>query len=79
MASYVVSGIGFGRREVQHVRGLNTALRWCSTRSECWPASGHLVFTLIGTGTVAVYLWGARGRLVDRDNAVEREAGLQVQ
>lgn len=41
-------------------------------------ASGHLVFTLIGTGTiVAVHLLGRPlGRLVDRDNAVEDE-GLQ--
>lgn len=62
-----------------NVRGLNTAATlWCSAAVGVLAASGHLVFTLIGTGTiVAVHLLGRPlGRLVDRDNAVEDE-GLQ--
>lgn len=84
VASYVVSGIGFLGggvilREGFNVRGLNTAATlWCSAAVGVLAASGHLVFTLIGTGTiVAVHLLGRLlGRLVDRDNAVEDE-GLQ--
>lgn len=84
VASYVVSGIGFLGggvilREGFNVRGLNTAATlWCSAAVGVLAASGHLVFTLIGTGTiVAVHLLGRPlGRLVDRDNAVEDE-GLQ--
>lgn len=81
VASYVVSGIGFLGggvilREGFNVRGLNTAATlWCSAAVGVLAASGHLVFTLIGTGTiVAVHLLGRPlGRLVDRDNAVEDE------
>lgn len=66
VASYVVSGIGFLGggvilREGFNIRGLNTAATlWCSAAVGVLAASGHLVFTLIGTGTiVAVHLLGA--------------------
>ncbi|WP_230865721.1 MgtC/SapB family protein [Mycobacterium canetti] len=85
VASYVVSGIGFLGggvilREGFNVRGLNTAATlWCSAAVGVLAASGHLVFTLIGTGTiVAVHLLGRPlGRLIDRDNAAEEDEGLQ--
>lgn len=86
VASYVVSGIGFLGggvilREGFNVRGLNTAATlWCSAAVGVLAASGHLVFTLIGTGTiVAVHLLGRPlGRLVDRDNAVEDEGAAAL-
>jgi putative Mg2+ transporter-C (MgtC) family protein len=42
-------------------------------------ASGHLVFTLIATATViAIHVVGRPlGRLIDRDNNVEEDEGLQ--
>jgi putative Mg2+ transporter-C (MgtC) family protein len=42
-------------------------------------ASGHLVFTLIGTATVvAIHVLGRPlGRLIDHDNNVEEDEGLQ--
>ena len=58
VASYVVSGIGFLGggvilREGFNVRGLNTAATlWCSAAVGVLAASGHLVFTLIATGTL---------------------------
>jgi putative Mg2+ transporter-C (MgtC) family protein len=85
VASYVVSGIGFLGggvilREGFNVRGLNTAATlWCSAAVGVLAASGHLVFALIGTGAVvAVHLFGRPlGRLIDRDNNVEEDEGLQ--
>ncbi|BBX96462.1 MgtC/SapB family protein [Mycobacterium lacus] len=85
VASYVVSGIGFLGggvilREGFNVRGLNTAATlWCSAAVGVLAASGHLAFTLIGTGTViAIHVLGRPlGRLIDHDNAVEEEEGLQ--
>ncbi len=85
VASYVVSGIGFLGggvilREGVNVRGLNTAATlWCSAAIGVLAASGHLVFTLIGTGTViAIHLLGRPlGRLIDRDNSGEDDEGLQ--
>jgi len=85
VASYVVSGIGFLGggvilREGFNVRGLNTAATlWCSAAVGVLAASGHLVFTLIGTGAViAIHVLGRPlGRLIDRDNAVEEDEGLQ--
>ena len=85
VASYVVSGIGFLGggvilREGFNVRGLNTAATlWCSAAVGVLAASGHLVFTLIATGTVvAIHLLGRPlGRLIDRDDAVEEDEGLR--
>lgn len=85
VASYVVSGIGFLGggvilREGFNVRGLNTAATlWCSAAVGVLAASGHLVFALIATGTVvAIHLLGRPlGRLIDRDNTVEEDEGLQ--
>ena len=80
VASYVVSGIGFLGggvilREGVNVRGLNTAATlWCSAAIGVLAASGHLVFALIGTGTViGIHLFGRPlGRLIDRDNSGRR-------
>ncbi|CPR06469.1 Mg2+ transporter-C (MgtC) family protein [Mycobacterium bohemicum DSM 44277] len=77
VASYVVSGIGFLGggvilREGVNVRGLNTAATlWCSAAIGVLAASGHLVFALIGTGTViGIHVVGRPlGRLIDRDNS----------
>jgi putative Mg2+ transporter-C (MgtC) family protein len=85
VASYVVSGIGFLGggvilREGVNVRGLNTAATlWCSAAVGVLAASGHLVFTLIGTGTVvAIHLFGRPlGRLIDHDNTVEEDESLR--
>lgn len=85
VASYVVSGIGFLGggvilREGFNVRGLNTAATlWCSAAVGVLAASGHLVFALIATGAVVVvHLFGRPlGRLIDHDNAVEEDEGLQ--
>ena len=85
VASYVVSGIGFLGggvilREGFNVRGLNTAATlWCSAAVGVLAASGHLVFTLIGTGTVvAIHLFGRPlGRLIDHDNTVEEDESLR--
>lgn len=85
VASYVVSGVGFLGggvilREGVNVRGLNTAATlWCSAAVGVLAASGHLLFTLIGTGTViAIHLFGRPlGRLIDHDNTVEDDEGLQ--
>ena len=85
VASYVVSGVGFLGggvilREGFNVRGLNTAATlWCSAAVGVLAASGHLVFTLIGTGAVvAIHVFGRPlGRLIDHDNAVEEDEGLQ--
>jgi putative Mg2+ transporter-C (MgtC) family protein len=85
VASYVVSGIGFLGggvilREGANVRGLNTAATlWCSAAVGVLAASGHLVFTAIGTGTViAIHVLGRPlGRLIDRDNTDEEDEGLQ--
>src|SRR5690242_14738408 len=79
VASYVVSGIGFVGggvilRDGFNVRGLNTAATlWCSAAVGVLAASGHLLFTVIATGTViAIHLFGRPlGRLIDRDDAVE--------
>lgn len=85
VASYVVSGVGFLGggvilREGFNVRGLNTAATlWCSAAVGVLAASGHLVFALIATGAVVViHLFGRPlGRLIDHDNAVEEDEGLQ--
>ncbi len=85
VASYVVSGIGFLGggvilREGVNVRGLNTAATlWCSAAIGVLAASGHLVFTVIGTGTViAIHLFGRPlGRLIDRDSTDEEDESLQ--
>lgn len=85
VASYVVSGIGFLGggvilREGFNVRGLNTAATlWCSAAVGVLAASGHLVFTLIATGTVvAIHLLGRPlGRLIDHDNNAEEDEGLR--
>jgi putative Mg2+ transporter-C (MgtC) family protein len=85
VASYVVSGIGFLGggvilRDGFNVRGLNTAATlWCSAAVGVLAASGHLVFTLIGTATViAIHLFGRPlGRLIDHDNTVEDDESLQ--
>jgi putative Mg2+ transporter-C (MgtC) family protein len=85
VASYVVSGIGFLGggvilREGVNVRGLNTAATlWCSAAVGVLAASGHLVFTLIATGTViAIHVLGRPlGRMIDRDNTAEEDEGLQ--
>ena len=85
VASYVVSGIGFLGggvilREGFNVRGLNTAATlWCSAAVGVLAASGHLVFTLIATGTVvAIHLFGRPlGRVIDHDNNVEEDESLQ--
>jgi putative Mg2+ transporter-C (MgtC) family protein len=84
VASYVVSGIGFLGggvilREGVNVRGLNTAATlWCSAAIGVLAASGHLVFALIGTGTViGIHLLGRPlGRLIDRDNSAEEDESL---
>jgi putative Mg2+ transporter-C (MgtC) family protein len=81
VASYVVSGIGFLGggvilREGVNVRGLNTAATlWCSAAIGVLAASGHLIFTLIGTGTViAIHLFGRPlGRLIDRDDTDDED------
>ncbi|BBX73479.1 MgtC/SapB family protein [Mycobacterium shinjukuense] len=86
VASYVVSGIGFLGggvilREGFNVRGLNTAATlWCSAAVGVLAASGHLVFTVIATGTViAIHVVGRPlGRLIDHDNNVEADEGLQA-
>jgi putative Mg2+ transporter-C (MgtC) family protein len=85
VASYVVSGIGFLGggvilRDGVNVRGLNTAATlWCSAAIGVLAASGHLVFTVIGTGVViAIHLFGRPlGRLIDRDNAEDEDESLQ--
>ncbi|WP_156689980.1 MgtC/SapB family protein [Mycobacterium sp. Marseille-P9652] len=85
VASYVVSGIGFLGggvilREGVNVRGLNTAATlWCSAAIGVLAASGHLVFTVIATGTViAIHVFGRPlGRLIDRDDGGDEDEGLQ--
>jgi putative Mg2+ transporter-C (MgtC) family protein len=85
VASYVVSGIGFLGggvilREGVNVRGLNTAATlWCSAAIGVLAASGHLIFTMIGTGTVIViHLFGRPvGRLIDRDSSDDEDESLQ--
>jgi putative Mg2+ transporter-C (MgtC) family protein len=85
VASYVVSGIGFLGggvilREGFNVRGLNTAATlWCSAAVGVLAASGHLVFTVIGTGVViAIHVVGRPlGRLIDHDDSVGEDEGLQ--
>jgi putative Mg2+ transporter-C (MgtC) family protein len=85
VASYVVSGIGFLGggvilREGFNVRGLNTAATlWCSAAVGVLAASGHLVFTLIATGTViAIHMFGRPlGRLIDHDHTGGEDEGLQ--
>src|ERR1700757_2124443 len=85
VASYVVSGIGFLGggvilREGVNVRGLNTAATlWCSAAVGVLAASGHLVFTVIGTGTViAIHLFGRPlGRMIDRDDADDEDESLR--
>lgn len=84
VASYVVSGIGFLGggvilREGVNVRGLNTAATlWCSAAIGVLAASGHLVFTVIATGTViAIHVFGRPlGRLIDRDDAADEDEDL---
>lgn len=84
VASYVVSGIGFLGggvilREGVNVRGLNTAATlWCSAAIGVLAASGHLVFTLIGTGTViGIHVLGRPlGRLIDRDDGADEDESL---
>jgi putative Mg2+ transporter-C (MgtC) family protein len=81
VASYVVSGVGFLGggvilREGFNVHGLNTAATlWCSAAVGVLAASGHLVFTLIATGTIlGIHLLGRPlGRLIDHDNVVEED------
>lgn len=85
VASYVVSGIGFLGggvilREGVNVRGLNTAATlWCSAAIGVLAASGHLVFTLIGTCTViGIHVLGRPlGRLIDRDGTADEDESLQ--
>src|ERR1700744_25988 len=85
VASYVVSGVGFLGggvilREGFNVRGLNTAATlWCSAAVGVLAAGGHFLFALIATGTViAIHLFGRPlGRLIDRDNNVEDDEGVQ--
>lgn len=85
VASYVVSGIGFLGggvilREGVNVRGLNTAATlWCSAAIGVLAASGHLLFALIGTGTViAIHVFGRPlGRLIDRDDSGEEDESLR--
>jgi putative Mg2+ transporter-C (MgtC) family protein len=85
VASYVVSGIGFLGggvilREGFNVRGLNTAATlWCSAAVGVLAASGHLLFTVIGTaGVVAIHVLGRPlGRLIDHDNTAEEDEGLE--
>ena len=85
VASYVVSGIGFLGggvilREGVNVRGLNTAATlWCSAAVGVLAASGHLVFALIGTGTViGIHVVGRPfGRLIDRDNSGDEDESLR--
>jgi putative Mg2+ transporter-C (MgtC) family protein len=85
VASYVVSGIGFLGggvilREGVSVRGLNTAATlWCSAAVGVLAASGNLVFTLIGTGTViGIHLFmRPLGRLIDRDNTGDEDESLR--
>jgi putative Mg2+ transporter-C (MgtC) family protein len=85
VASYVVSGIGFLGggvilRDGVNVRGLNTAATlWCSAAVGVLAASGHLVFTVIGTGVViAIHLFGRPlGRMIDRDNTEDEDESLQ--
>jgi len=85
VASYVVSGIeflggGVILREGVNVRGLNTAATlWCSAAVGVLAASGHLVFAVIGTGTViAIHLLGRPlGRIIDRDDADDEDESLR--
>jgi putative Mg2+ transporter-C (MgtC) family protein len=85
VASYVVSGIGFLGggvilREGANVRGLNTAATlWCSAAVGVLAASGHLLFTVIATGTViGIHMFGRPlGRLIDRDNTGDDDESLQ--
>lgn len=85
VASYVVSGIGFLGggvilREGANVRGLNTAATlWCTAAIGVLAASGHLVFTLIGTLVViAIHLFGRPlGRLIDHDDSGEEDESMQ--
>src|SRR5579875_3912695 len=85
VASYVVSGVGFLGggvilREGFNVRGLNTAATlWCSAAVGVLAASGHLVFTLIATGTVVgIHVLGRPlGHLIDHDNVVEEDEDQQ--
>jgi len=85
VAPAVVSGVGFlGAgvilREGVNVRGLNTAATlWCSAAAGVLAGSGHLVFTLIATGTViGIHVVGRPlGRLIDRDDTVEDDENLQ--
>ena len=85
VASYVVSGIGFLGggvilREGVNVRGHNTAATlWCSAAVGVLAASGHLVFAVIGTGTViAIHLLGRPlGRMIDRDDADDEDESLR--
>ncbi|MCV7027957.1 MgtC/SapB family protein [Mycobacterium sherrisii] len=85
VASYVVSGIGFLGggvilREGVNVRGLNTAATlWCSAAIGVLAASGHLLFTLIATGTVIVIHLVGRplGRVIDHDDNTEDDEGRQ--
>jgi putative Mg2+ transporter-C (MgtC) family protein len=80
-----VSGIGFLGggvilREGVNVRGLNTAATlWCSAAVGVLAASGHLVFAVIGTGTViAIHLLGRPlGRMIDRDDADDEDESLR--
>jgi putative Mg2+ transporter-C (MgtC) family protein len=56
---------------------LNTAATlWCSAAVGVLAASGHLLFTVIATGTVvAIHLLGRPlGRLIDHDNNVVEES-----
>ncbi|MFZ1179880.1 MAG: MgtC/SapB family protein, partial [Mycobacterium sp.] len=67
-------------REGVNVRGLNTAATlWCSAAIGVLAASGHLLFALIGTGTViAIHVFGRPlGRLIDRDNSGEEDESLR--
>ena len=81
VASYVVSGVGFLGggvilREGFNVHGLNTAATlWCSAAVGVLAASGHIVFTLIATGTiVGIHLLGRPlGRFIDRGNVDEKD------
>jgi putative Mg2+ transporter-C (MgtC) family protein len=85
VASYVVSGIGFLGggvilREGANVRGLNTAATlWCSAAIGVLAASGHLVFAVIGTGTViAIHVFGRPlGRMIDRDDTDDEDESLR--
>ena len=85
IAAQVASGVGFLGggvilREGLTVRGLNTAATlWCSAAVGVLAASGHLVFAVIGTGTViAIHLLGRPlGRMIDRDDADDEDESLR--